>query len=109
MTFSWQWSSVILGMATVSEDGGAAPSGDGQLTGSVASGEVTVSFDRVKWNPFSSSDWDNEKHTREALVRIKRYSCLVIHGQEFPQAGGWLGSMNELINLCCSVCQSLCN
>ena len=59
-------------MATVS-GAGAKSSVSGQLT---AAGVIQgkVSFDSVKWDPFSSSDWDNEKHTREALIRIKRYS-----------------------------------
>ena len=55
-----------------SSGAGAKPSGSGQSTATVVS-EGKVSFDSVKWDPFSSSDWDNEKHTREALVRIKRY------------------------------------
>lgn len=37
----------------------------------VAGGEGSLK--NVKWDPFSSPDWDNEKHTKEALVRIKRY------------------------------------
>ena len=41
-----------------------------------AAGEGTVvALKSVKWDPFSSLDWDNEKHTREALVRIKRFVC----------------------------------
>lgn len=31
--------------------------------------------DRVKeecWDPFTSSDWDNQKPTSEAILRIKR-------------------------------------
>ena len=26
----------------------------------------------VKWDPFSSTDWDNQKPSSEAIVRIKR-------------------------------------
>ena len=36
-------------------------------------GPTVVMLKSVKWDPFSSPDWDNEKHTREALVRIKRF------------------------------------
>ena len=57
-------------MATSSGEGTAV---DGQSQ-SVAAGEgtvVTISK-AVKWDPFSSLDWDNEKHSKEALVRIKR-------------------------------------
>ena len=36
-------------------------------------GPTVVILKSVKWDPFSSPDWDNEKHTREALVRIKRF------------------------------------
>ena len=73
-----------LTMATssgaVAGDGEAKPVGGGQST-AVAVGAGKVSFDSVKWNPFSSSDWDNEKHTKEALVRIKRYSVYLAWGR----------------------------
>ena len=26
------------------------------------------------WDPLSSPDWDKEKHRKEAIVRIKRYT-----------------------------------
>lgn len=44
---------------------------DGQPVPVAGEGAVVV-LKSVKWDPFSSPDWDNEKHTKEALVRIKR-------------------------------------
>ena len=51
----------------------AATSGEGSSDQSAAAGTTQDKWNRVKWDPFSSSDWDNERHTKEALVRIKRY------------------------------------
>ena len=48
---------------------------DDQSVGAAGEGTVVV-LKSVKWDPFSSPDWDNEKHTREALVRIKRFVCI---------------------------------
>lgn len=49
---------------------------DDPSVSSVGEGTVVV-LKGVKWDPFSSPDWDNEKHTREALVRIKRFVCII--------------------------------
>lgn len=44
-----------------------------QVPGTSASGSKVVVLKKKVWDPFSSPDWDNEKHTKEALIRIKRY------------------------------------
>ena len=59
---------ISVEMAASSSTGTAV---DGQSLPAVAVGGTLV-LNSVKWDPFSSPDWDNEKHTREALVRIKR-------------------------------------
>ena len=53
-----------------SSAGGGGDTSDGVQS---AAGGGTVVINSVKWNPFTSPDWDNERHSREALVRIKRY------------------------------------
>ena len=35
-------------------------------------GKVAVAVPEERWDPASSSDWDKERYTAEALVRIKR-------------------------------------
>ena len=57
-------------MASSSSSTGTAV--DSQSVAIAGEGTVVV-LNGVKWDPFSSPDWDNEKHTKEALVRIKRY------------------------------------
>ena len=37
---------------------------------------MDASSKEVKWDPFQSPDWDLEKPTSEAIVRIKRYFLL---------------------------------
>lgn len=34
--------------------------------------KVTLVTADVLWDPLTSADWDRERHTKEALVRIKR-------------------------------------
>ena len=59
-------------MASSSSTSSTGTSVDGQSSAVGGEGTVVV-LKSVKWDPFSSPDWDNEKHTKEALVRIKRF------------------------------------
>lgn len=38
----------------------------------VSTVKVTLVLSDVMWDPLTSADWDTERHTKEALVRIKR-------------------------------------
>lgn len=71
--------------------GGPAGSGGSGGTTTNASSKVKV----VKkippappWDPLSSPDWDKESHTKEALLRIKRYIACKI-GEEGSWGYGW--------------------
>ena len=50
--------------------GEAAPNGGQPVP--VAGGSGVEVINKVVWDPFTSSDWDKERHSKEALVRIKR-------------------------------------
>ena len=58
-------------------DSSSGTSVDGQSAAVAGAGTVVV-LKSVKWDPFSSPDWDNEKHTKEALVRIKRLTLILV-------------------------------
>lgn len=38
---------------------------------------VVVTSPKVPWDPMTSSDWDKEKPSAEAIIRIKGYVYLV--------------------------------
>lgn len=60
----------------VPSGGGPGPSSSsGGITGSASGTKVVVKNipPAPPWNPLSSPDWDKESHTKEALLRIKRY------------------------------------
>ena len=38
----------------------------------VSGAKVTLVLSDVLWDPLTSADWDRERPTKEALVRIKR-------------------------------------
>lgn len=60
--------------------GGGEASSDGGQPVPVAGGSGAEAINRVVWDPFTSSDWDKERHSKEALVRIKRYNdCVCSH------------------------------
>lgn len=37
--------------------------------------KLVIKLKQQVWDPFSSPDWDKETHTKEAVIRIKRYFC----------------------------------
>ena len=40
-------------------------------------GKATLKVEKPPlWDPTTSTDWDNEPYTREALIRIKRFRYL---------------------------------
>lgn len=41
------------------------------VTGSQAAVKVVLTSPRIPWDPMTSTDWDKEKHTRDAIIRIK--------------------------------------
>ena len=47
------------------DDGGPGASGGAKV--------VVVKQVALPWDPLSSTDWNGESHTKEALLRIKRY------------------------------------
>ena len=64
-------------------EGGSKGGGGGKEGASAAAGGVKLLLGKGKvavavqegpgrWDPASSSDWDKERYTAEALVRIKR-------------------------------------
>ena len=57
-------------MASFSEGAGNGDSKQPNL--SMAS--IMKAASQIPWDPMTSSDWDNEKHTPEAIIRIKRYA-----------------------------------
>ena len=32
---------------------------------------VVVTLSKLPWDPMTSTDWDKEKHTRDAIIRVK--------------------------------------
>ena len=38
-----------------------------------AGGKVVVVVNKAPWDPMTSQDWDKESHSKEALMRIKRW------------------------------------
>ena len=87
LTFGINSYDVIVNMATIlppdssDEDDdqemmatGPIPVVGQEMVGGVPKPGVTkvVVVTEPRWDPLTSSDWDKEVHTKEALVRIKR-------------------------------------
>lgn len=60
-------------------EGGEATASGGAIVAGSSSGQVGKALLVQKvappWDPLCSPDWDKESHSKEALLRIKRYWC----------------------------------
>lgn len=52
---------------------GGSHSGEGAISGGASSKVLVVHKVAPPWDPLCSPDWDKESHSKEALLRIKRY------------------------------------
>lgn len=62
----------------LSESNAGASSAEGSEGAAGGSKGKVVVIIKAPWDPMNSQDWDKESHTKEALMRIKRWVQTVI-------------------------------